>query len=31
MTDKNDINNNEADKKKSVLMHLTDIIGNEPH
>ncbi|MBA3673539.1 MAG: hypothetical protein H0W75_01035 [Chitinophagaceae bacterium] len=30
MTDKNDINN-EAEKKKSVFLHLTDIIGNEPH
>jgi len=30
MTDKNDINN-EAVKKKSVFLHITDIIGNEPH
>ncbi len=30
MTDKNDINN-EAVKKNSVFLHITDIIGNEPH
>ncbi len=30
MTDKKDINN-EAVKKKSVFLHITDIIGNESH
>lgn len=31
INDKNDINNNEAEKKKSVFLQLTDIIGKEPH